>query len=60
MEQAWRRAEDRYRSTSHLERKGRGACCFVVGYTVVKDVVVAGYSWKRGACSYIGCMRIVV
>ena len=60
MKQAWRRAEDRYRSTPHLERKGRGAYCFVVGYIAVKDVVVEGYSRKRGACSYIVCMRIVV
>lgn len=59
MEQAWRRAEDRCRSTSHPGRKGSEASCFVVEYTVVKDVVAEEYSWKRGASSYIVCMRIV-
>lgn len=31
----------------------------MVDYIVVKGVVVGEYGWKRGASSYIVCMRIV-
>lgn len=52
MVQAWRRAPDRDRSTSRLEKEGRRAYRSVGGYIGEKGVeVVMGCSWKRGASS---------